>query len=55
MENAQPVVTFDPIESWKLGEEGVCTYRVALGTRLSSWDWVGLYKVWDEWAEHSRQ
>ncbi|XP_038058902.1 phosphatidylinositol 4,5-bisphosphate 5-phosphatase A-like [Patiria miniata] len=45
MESAQALVTFDPIESWRRGEDAQCTYTVVPGTRTSNWDWVGLYKV----------
>ncbi|PIK51759.1 putative phosphatidylinositol 4,5-bisphosphate 5-phosphatase A, partial [Apostichopus japonicus] len=40
-----PLVAFDPVESWQKNGIHPCVYSVAPGTKTSSWDWIGLYKV----------
>ena len=45
MENAEALVNFDPIESWRKGEDANIVYTVARDTKTSTWDWIGLYKV----------
>ncbi|XP_041455927.1 phosphatidylinositol 4,5-bisphosphate 5-phosphatase A-like [Lytechinus variegatus] len=45
IEDAQPLVSFTPIESWSRGQDAECSYTVLPDTKTSNWDWVGLYKV----------
>ena len=45
MDDAEALVTFDPIESWRKGDDVHISYTVARDTRTSTWDWIGLYKV----------
>lgn len=41
-----PVVRFDPIDRWFVGEDGPCVYTYNFSLRDStSWDWIGLYKA----------
>lgn len=40
-----PRVVFDPIESWNKNEVSNCLYTIAMDTKTSSWDWIGLYKI----------
>ena len=45
MDDAEALVTFDPIESWRKGDDVHISYTVARDTKTSTWDWIGLYKV----------
>jgi len=39
-------VLFEPIEMWSTLNDATCTYVVTVDElSVSSWDWIGLYKV----------
>ncbi|XP_072034350.1 phosphatidylinositol 4,5-bisphosphate 5-phosphatase A-like [Amphiura filiformis] len=45
MDDAEALVTFDPVETWRRGDDVSISYTVVGDTRTSTWDWIGLYKV----------
>lgn len=43
-EPREDLVTFLPLRNWKTNSDGTTYYRTAAGTKLKSWDWIGLYR-----------
>ena len=51
MDDSEALVTFDPIESWRRGDDVFISYTVVGDTKTSTWDWIGLYKVGHKYTQ----
>lgn len=38
-------VKFDPMDPWRVGENGICGYTRRDDMVVSAWDWIGLFKA----------
>ena len=36
---------FEPIDVWCMTKDKECVYTISESFPVSSWDWIGLYKV----------